>query len=805
MDHEPQRIVDPDGEASEPDGRARAEPDGRAGPEPDGRAATGGDPLTWVRDAVRLASGARRLDDVAAEILTAICTRLGLTWGAVLHWSGRTPSPLAVVGTPPPEPWTFADIPPPTADAADADAADADPAVHRGHDILVTPLLLGVADRATAALAVGPATALSHADRTAIDLIAIACAGLLTRGAQRDDLARSVHRFRRVFDASSIAKALILGQERRFRTINQALCDLTGHPRGTLLALPPRSLVHPADRRLIGPLRAAAVALPNEPQEADLRLVHATGRAIHVRLSLTHIDGPTDAPMLLGQVEDLTARRDADRALRQQAEIDPLTGLANRSGLVRELDRIEREGIDCAMIFMDLDGFKLINDTRGHEIGDEVLAEVATRLRSLTSEADFISRFGGDEFVVICRSAPPESTRGPGAGGGPTTWTGAAAPDDGGAPHRPAPPDPRLIALRASVRGTADRIQAALIGAIDTSTGPVHIHTSMGICDGSIPARIPSALLQRADTAMYQAKKLGKDRQVVYDEVLHAQAVEHRRTDATLRNALAEERFLLHYQPIVDSVTAETVGFEALVRLIDTAGTVVPPGRFIDVAEQSGLIVPLGAWVMRESCRRIAAVRTEVGRPLQVSVNVAARQAARADLTDIVEEALAESGLPPTALTLELTESALLEADSATLDRLNALRERGIHIALDDFGTGYSSLTYLQQLPLSHIKVDRSFVSGMVTNSDNRAIVRAVTWLANALRLEWVAEGVETIEQWNALQTLGHGLAQGYLFNRPLPAHLLGHAVRAEHRPDDGAAATSSDVWSTSGTGRPAP
>jgi predicted signal transduction protein with EAL and GGDEF domain len=326
-------------------------------------------------------------------------------------------------------------------------------------------------------------------------------------------------------------------------------------------------------------------------------------------------------------------------------------------------------------------------------------------------------------------------------------------------------------------RRVADRIEQSLRRPIKTEDGPAMVTASIGIAGGVIDRSAPQELLQRADAAMYQAKRLGKDRREIYDDHLHARAVEHQRTEAALRTALSDGRFTVHYQPIVNLADNTVVGFEALVRLVDEQGRLVGPDQFIAVAEQSGLVVPMGSWVLAESCRAIADLRVRTGRPYTVSVNIAARQAARTDLATTVLGALRAAGLPESALTLELTESALLEADETTLAQLVELRDRGVVIGLDDFGTGYSSLTYLRRFPVSHLKVDRSFVSNMDADPSDRAIVRAVTGLASELGLSWIAEGVETAAQRDLLAGLGPGLAQGYLFSRPVPRSELLHVV----------------------------
>jgi EAL domain-containing protein (putative c-di-GMP-specific phosphodiesterase class I) len=256
----------------------------------------------------------------------------------------------------------------------------------------------------------------------------------------------------------------------------------------------------------------------------------------------------------------------------------------------------------------------------------------------------------------------------------------------------------------------------------------------------------------------------------VYDDHLHAAAQSRARTEAVLRHALDEDRVAVHYQPIVDLGTGEITGTEALVRLVDLDGQLVPPDQFIAVAEESGLIVPLGTFVLRQACRQTAAWRAQTGRPLSIAVNLSPRQAARSDLLVTVLSALEDAGLDHDALFLELTESALLEVNDATLTQLTSLRDLGVGIGIDDFGTGYSSLSYLRQFPVTFLKVDRSFVRGVPEIADDTSVVAAVIGLAGALGLACVAEGIETPEQLGTLRSLHATLGQGYLFSRPLPA-----------------------------------
>ncbi len=585
-----------------------------------------------------------------------------------------------------------------------------------------------------------------------LDAVARECTYVFDREIVTIRLAEREAQLRAVFDASAIPQALMAEDSRDFAIVNDAFCRLVGYPREQLIGMSARALTHPDDIGIIEEARRAAAQRPGGQQRVERRLIGADGGIIDTDTSLTWIHMPGGGRMLLQQLSDITAQRRAERDAMAQAETDSLTGIGNRLHLVRAIDELERAGEGFGIVFLDVDSFKSINDARGHEVGDEVLKEVARRLTEASQPGDMVVRFGGDEFVVLCRGI-------------------------GMAARTAAGDDPGLSPLSRAVRQVADTAQRILTEPIETSDGPATITVSIGICDDTIPVARALDRLQYADTAAYQAKRLGEDRKVVYDSGLHRQTTEYRRILALLRTALEEDRFVVHYQPIVDAADGRLVGVEALVRLRDEGGHLVPPGQFIDVAERSGLIVPMGSWVLAEACRTAADLRRSTGEPVHVSVNVAARQASRPDLPDIVDRALVDAGLRPDALTLELTESALLEADSSTLVRLHEMSARGIEIALDDFGTGYSSLTYLRQLPVTRIKVDQSFVSAMTTDPSSAAIVKAVTSLARDLGLTWVAEGVETAEQWAALQQLGSGLAQGFYFARPQPLPMLRHSL----------------------------
>jgi diguanylate cyclase (GGDEF)-like protein/PAS domain S-box-containing protein len=676
------------------------------------------------------ANEARTLDELAPHVLRLVLAGFDWSQGALAQWTTdehRAPRLTHVIGS-----GALAE----RAELLTPPSGDLPAFCALGDSYAVVVPVAGRRAGPVALVFAGPPETLDAKRLEMLSLVGGEC----SRVAEREEAARrsreSEHRFRTVFDASPLPMALSLGDTGTYVAVNEALCRLVGRSHDELIGASAREIIHPEDIGLADPAGAAAAAAPDGRHSVEMRLRHANGSDAIANIGLTWMNGPDGTRLLLAQMEDITARRTAENALRHQAERDALTGLANRSHLASVLSQMGSQVTDCALLFIDLDGFKVINDTRGHDVGDEVLVEVAARLRASVRPSDLVCRFGGDEFVVVCRTGSPGDE----------------------------------VGALATARSVADRIEAALAPPIVTRAGTARVTASIGIASSTEVPGAPQDLLQRADTAMYRAKRLGKDRRAVYDAGLHKETVEYQRTAAALRNALAENRFVVHYQPIVRLDDESVVGFEALVRLYDEAGRLVPPDRFIGVAEQSQLIVPMGTWVLQEACRAIARLRRLTGRELVVSVNVAAQQAARSDLACTVTESLADAGLPASALSLELTESALLDADEATLAQLTSLRERGVLIALDDFGTGYSSLTYLRRLPVTQIKVDRSFVNGLTTDNGDAAIVRAVVNLAADLGLFWIAEGVETREQCGALAGFaGHGLAQGYLFSCPVP------------------------------------
>ncbi len=451
-------------------------------------------------------------------------------------------------------------------------------------------------------------------------------------------------------------------------------------------------------------------------------------------------EGTDERALLLHMVE--LAGLVIDKALlydltRRQAEQDALTGLPNRLLLTRRMEgavaRALRRGSNVAVIFLDVDRFKVINDSLGHAAGDELLAEVAARLLAVTRSGDTVGRLGGDEFVVVCEDVEePE--------------------------HAVA---------------TAARLQAAVTDpAIDVSGARISVTLSQGIALTGRSGYSAEALLRDADTAMYRAKELGRNRIEVFDDEFRTRAVARLQGERALRDALEHGRLRVLYQPIVRLTDRVMVAVEALMRFEDVDGRIVPPAEFIDVAEDSGLIVPMGEWILREASRQSARWRGQLrrARPFAVSVNLSVRQLAQGGFAELVAEVLTETGADPHDLRLEITESVLMHTGLRTVETLRAVKEMGIRLGIDDFGTGHSSLTYLKRLPIDFLKIDRSFVDGLDGDPEDAAIVAAIIGLARALGLRTVAEGVEREAQIARLLELGCDHAQGYYFARPMSA-----------------------------------
>jgi len=456
-----------------------------------------------------------------------------------------------------------------------------------------------------------------------------------------------------------------------------------------------------------------------------------------------------DKHLFIGVIRDVTERKEIESKLVHMANYDSLTALPNRSLLTDRIDQAlaaaRRHDESLAVLFFDLDRFKDINDTFGHEVGDKFLVAIAERLKSAIRETDTVARLGGDEFVILLSGVDGEAHVG------------------------------RVI----------DKI-------IDDLTQPVSIDgneffpsSSIGISLFPRDGDDSQTLLKHADAAMYSAKESGRNQYKYFMPELNERATERLKMEEKFRNALVNEDFVLHYQPKIDAVSRQVVAMEALVRWNDPEEGLIPPGKFIPLAEDTGLIVPLGEWVLRQACRDTKQLMGKGFLDLQVAVNVSGRQLQEEDFLNTVAEVLAETGLPASGLEIELTETLLMSDVDKSIALLDALKDIGVSIAVDDFGTGYSSLSYLKRLPIDVLKIDQAFIRDIYTDPEDRAIVRTIISLARSLNMKVVAEGVETEEQYGYLRVKECDIIQGYLFSPPLPfddflAYLNDQGARAK-------------------------
>jgi diguanylate cyclase (GGDEF)-like protein len=427
-------------------------------------------------------------------------------------------------------------------------------------------------------------------------------------------------------------------------------------------------------------------------------------------------------------------RREEEERTRYEALHDPLTGLPNRNlfldRLGRTLAQTQRRQTSAAVIFLDLDQFKLVNDSLGHAAGDELLSAVAPRLEQALRPSDTIARFGGDEFAILAD----------------------------------------VRAERDAIR-VAERIKTALRRPFKLRYREHFVSASMGISIGSI-GKEPEAMIRDADAALYRAKERGRGGYEIFDSAMRARAVEHMRIENDLRRSLDREELELQYQPIVSLRDGSIVALEALMRWRHPEYGLTSPAAFIPVAEDSQLIVPIGRWLVEEACGKAAkwqAMRPDAA-PVRIAVNLSGKQIGDPELLPSVSAAIEASGIDPATLSFELTESVIFEESAISERTMRSLRGLGVRLALDDFGSGFSSLGYLKRFPLDGIKLDRSFIENVADGHTDAQIVRAVVQMARALGLEIVAEGVETAEQLAAVRELGCHQAQGFYFLPPVPA-----------------------------------
>jgi diguanylate cyclase (GGDEF)-like protein/PAS domain S-box-containing protein len=464
-------------------------------------------------------------------------------------------------------------------------------------------------------------------------------------------------------------------------------------------------------------------------QNVMLRTRHADGRDLVLEGTLNNMLTDPAVNGWVLTVRDVTDREALLEQIRYQAFHDTLTGLANRQLFTDRLAHaLRRRGAadPLVVMFLDLDDFKHVNDGLGHGVGDQLLGTVAARLTDTIRQGDTAARLGGDEFAVLLEDA------------------------DIATAHEVADRLLEAFAVPVSVNGTLQSVRA-----------------SIGMTEATPGESDCGQTLRNAEVAMYWAKDRGKGTVAIYEAGLHAEALERMALRGELQRAIREEQLVLHYQPTVDLDTQQITGFEALVRWNHPTRGLLPPSEFIRVAEQTGLIVPLGSWVLREACRAGADMQSDTHQP-SMSVNIAAQQLAKAEFVDEVLEVLHSSGMPAERLVLEITESMLLDDMDHSVRALARLRERGVRVAIDDFGTGYSSLSYLAQLPVDVLKVDKSFIDHVCGSSGDTSLVEAIIAMSRSMKLLTVAEGVEQPEQAAWLQLAKCAMGQGYLWSRPV-------------------------------------
>jgi diguanylate cyclase (GGDEF)-like protein len=452
---------------------------------------------------------------------------------------------------------------------------------------------------------------------------------------------------------------------------------------------------------------------------------------------------------MAGSLTDVTARKVAEQQLVYDAFHDGLTGLANRALFIDRLGvvlaaRRRQPSFRFAVLFLDLDRFKNINDSLGHTTGDKLLQDIARRIDKTLRPGDTIARLGGDEFAILLSHVE----------------------DLGDAVH------------------VAERIQEIISTAVVISSHEVYVTASIGIALSSDETRGPEDILRDADIAMYRAKAAGRARYEVFDSEMHRHAVRLLALETELRRAIEREDFVMHYQPIVDLANGRIVGFEGLVRWNHAERGLVAPGHFIGLAEETGLIVPLCWFTLRECCRQASRWQALFPQepPLFMSVNVSGKLFMQPDAVERLVAVLEESRLPPASLRLEVTENVVVDHGDEVMAKLTRLRALGVQLSIDDFGTGYSSLSYLQRFQYDSLKIDRSFVSTMGLTRDSRNIVKTILNLADVLGIGVVAEGVETEEQAIRLRQMECPLGQGYWFARPLNCDAATELIAAPPR-----------------------
>lgn len=580
----------------------------------------------------------------------------------------------------------------------------------------------------------------------------------IAHGRTLETLTESENRFRSVVESANDA-IILIGQSGEIMSWNRSAETTFGYNESEIL-LKPLSTLFPASysqnlspNEACDPLITSGLLRPGS-KATELNGLKQDGTEFPLEISLSSWE-TSEGIFYSGIVRDVTERKFLEEQLTHQALHDPLTKLANRA-LFRDrvehaIDRGGRRRSPIAVLFLDLDNFKSVNDTLGHAAGDELLVSVTERLQACLRTTDTPARLGGDEFAVLVEDL--ENTDG-------------------------------AVMI-------AERIRSVLEAPMSICGTEIFVSTSIGIATTVSFKETPEHLLRNADVAMYMSKSSGKNRHTVFKTEMHEALIKRVQLETDMRCGIDNEQFEVYYQPIVDLQSERIMGMEALVRWNHPTLGLISPLDFIPLAEETNLILPLGQWILEKACVQTREWQTqyEYGELLSITVNIAGRQFQGNSLLSTVESALAKSGLPPQCLILEITEGTMLKNTDATIRKLTELKGLGIKLAIDDFGTGYSSLSYLQRFPVDILKIDKSFVDKLTQGKEGAAVARAIISMSDTLQLKTIAEGIESNGQQAALQGLGCELGQGFHFAKPLRSADMGKflgessALQSEDQP----------------------
>lgn len=558
----------------------------------------------------------------------------------------------------------------------------------------------------------------------------------------------SERRFRALIENTSDAIALI-GPQGNILYGSPSTTRVLGYDVEEFIGCNGIELIHPDDRAGAVDFFRRLRNTQGETIVAELRVRHKDGTWRWVEATGTNLLKEPSVQAIVVNYRDVTARKQAEEQLLHDALHDALTGLPNRTlfmdRLQHAIDRAKRrQRYLFAVLFLDLDRFKVVNDSLGHTVGDQLLIAIAHRLTVCLRPEDTIARLGGDEFTVLLEDIENVD-----------------------------------VAIR-----VAQRIQQELRRPFKLSDHEVFTTVSIGIALSTTGYDRPEDLLRDADTAMYRAKALGRARHEVFDTAMRAHAIALLEVETGLRRAIQHHEFRVHYQPVVALQTGRIIGFEALLRWQHPERGLILPAEFIPIAEETGLIIPIGSYILAEACRQVQVWQQQfpAAPPLSISVNLSSKQFVQPDMIEQVEQVLKDTGLDTRSLILEITESALIEDRECAATMLLRLKALGVRVHIDDFGTGYSSLSYLHRFPFDALKIDQAFVSRINVDSSSLEVVRAIVLLAHNLGLTVIAEGVETAEQAAELRALQCDYAQGYFFAGPLDAEGAGALLAAERQ-----------------------